>query len=134
MRIERFEDIHAWQEARELTKMVYGWITDGKFGKDYGLRDQIQRASVSIMANISEGFDSGSKIEFIRFMTYARRSASETQSHLYTAWDQKYLTSEEFQQTYAQAVSTKNLIGGFIRYLAGKKSLLEHRRTEAREN
>ena len=77
MKIKRFEDIHSWIDARELTKRIYDITSSGHFCKDFGLIDQIRRASVSIMANISEGFDSQSNEEFIRFLIYARRSCSE---------------------------------------------------------
>jgi four helix bundle protein len=133
MPIEKFEEIKAWQEARTLTKQIYKYSIKEGFRKDFGLKDQIQRASTSIMANISEGFDSQSKKEFIHFLTYARRSTSEVQSHLYVAFDQTYITRDEFDACYTQAVRTKNLIGGFIRYLDGKKYGLEPGSTEAPE-
>ena len=81
--IERFEDIEAWQAARELTQRVYAITKDGPLSKDYGLRNQIQTAGTSVMANIAEGFDGGSNREFIKFLGYALRSATEVQSHLY---------------------------------------------------
>lgn len=117
MKIEKFEDIKAWQEARRLVKSIYLLANHGTFQKHFGLRDQIQRDSVSIMANIAEGFDSKSKLEFIHFLTFARRSASEVQSHLYVALDQNYITTQQLEQSYAKATEVKNLIGGFIRYL-----------------
>jgi four helix bundle protein len=122
VKIERFEDIKAWQEARILVKMVYGATSNGSFNKDYRLRDQIQASAVSSMSNIAEGFDSQSDAEFIRFLSYARRSASETQSHLYVAVDCDYLTQEKFDEVYQKAVLVKNIIGGFIRYLKKKTS------------
>ncbi|MEA3239935.1 MAG: four helix bundle protein [Candidatus Bipolaricaulota bacterium] len=93
MKIERFGNIEAWKATRELTKSVYKLTSDGQFNKDYGLRDQIQRASVSIMANISEGFDSQTNKAFIQFLGYALRSATEVQSHPCVALDQRYITS-----------------------------------------
>ena len=119
MRIERFEDIQSWQKARELTRIVYKVSGQGAFARDFGLRDQIRRAAVSVMANIVEGFDAGSDAEFIRFLRYARRSASEVQSHLYIALDQDYLGQPQFNEMYETAAETKRLIGGFIRYLEG---------------
>src|SRR5262245_39022837 len=109
--IKRFEDIVAWQEARRLTKNVYNTTSRGEFARDYGLRDQIQRASVSTMSNIAEGFDCDSKTEFARFLGIARRSAVEVQSLLYVALD--YLNDETFEEHYEQARKTKALIGGF---------------------
>ena len=81
------------------------------------MRDQIQRAAVSVMANIAEGFDAATDREFIRFLTYARRSASEVQSHIYIALDQKYVSPAKFREIYDTAAEAKRLIGGFIRYL-----------------
>jgi four helix bundle protein len=116
--IKRFEDIIAWQEARKLTKNVYAMTSRGAFARDFGMRDQIQRASVSSMSNIAEGFDCESKIEFGRFLGIARRSSVEVQSLLYVALDVGYIATQEFEQHYEQARKTKALIGGF------KKSLI----------
>lgn len=117
MKIERFEEIEGWQIARELTQLVYKVTTKGEFAKDYGLKDQIQRASGSVMHNIAEGFDGGSNSEFIKFLRYSQRSASEVQSELYVALDQRYLSQEKFQELYALAAHAKAKIGGFIAYL-----------------
>ena len=121
MKIERFEDIQGWQEARKLTKKIYELTNKFPFKRDFRLCGQIQEASVSIMANISEGFDRQSKKEFIKFLYYASGSASEVQSHLYVAVDQKYISDEDFTETYNQVKKTKSLINGFIAYLKGKK-------------
>ena len=121
MKIERFEDIQGWQEARTLTKKIYELTNKSPFKRDRGLCNQIQKASVSIMANIAEGFDRQSKREFIKFLYYASGSASEVQSHLYVALDQNYITEEVFEGTYKQAQKTKSLVNGFIKYLKGKK-------------
>ena len=119
MRIQRFEDIEAWKAARKLTRQVYSMSTRELFAKDFGLAGQMQRATVSVMSNIAEGFDSGSKLEFIRFLGYARRSASEVQSHLDVALDQEYIDQQEFSSVYEQAASTRKLISAFVRYLRG---------------
>jgi len=116
-KIERFEDIEAWQKARELTKAIYSTTNDGKFSRDFGLRDQIRRASVSTMSNIAEGFGRGGNKEFIQFLSIAKGSVSEVQAQLYIAADAGYLTKDQFQQLYSLAESTGKLIGGFIRYL-----------------
>src|SRR4030043_183148 len=113
MKIERFEDIQGWQEARKLTKKIYELTNGTAFKKDMRLCGQIQEASVSIMANIAEGFDRQSKREFIRFLYYASGSASEVQSHLYVALDQEYISEDNFRETYSQARKTKSLINGF---------------------
>jgi four helix bundle protein len=96
---------------------LYNVTEQGAFRKDFGLREQLQRASVSIMANIAEGFDGGSNREFLKFLSYALRSATEVQSHLYVALDQRYLDQQAFQSLYNLSVEIKNLISGFIRYL-----------------
>lgn len=115
--IEKFEDIEAWQKACELTREIYRVTNRGTFAKDFGLRDQIRRASVSIMSNIAEGFGRGGNREFIQFLSMAKGSVSEVQAQLYVAVDAGYLTKDQFQQLYSLSQSTGNLIGGFIRYL-----------------
>lgn len=117
MRIDRFEDIEAWQLARELTRKVYDLTKKAGFDKDFGLRGQIQNAAGSSMHNIAEGFDSETNPEFIRFLRYAKRSCTEVQSELYVALDQKYINNEEFQDVYDHAGRTRAAIRGFIKYL-----------------
>ncbi|GAG27398.1 unnamed protein product [marine sediment metagenome] len=129
MKIERFEDIEGWQEARVLARMVYGVSRKGQFAKDFPLRRQIEDATASVMANIAEGFDAGSDAEFIRFLGYARRSASEVQSHLYIGLDRGYVTKEEFKAIYQKAVQVKKLINGFIRYLRKSQTKTTRPRT-----
>ncbi len=121
MKIERFEDIRAWQEARVLANMVCDATDAGAFARDFGLRDQIRAAAGSVMHNIAEGFDAGSDAEFVNFLKYARRSASEVQSELYLALDRKYLTAEGFQPIYDKATEVKKLINAFIGYLRRNK-------------
>ncbi len=115
--INRFEDVKAWQRARELAQQVYSVSSKGAFRRDFGLKDQIRRAAGSVMHNIAEGFDSGSDKEFIRFLVYARRSATEVQSQLYLALDQTYITESEFKHLTHLAEECKKTINGFIRYL-----------------
>lgn len=117
MKIERFEDIEAWQAGRKLTREVYAVAKTGLFAKDFGLGDQITRASGSVMHNIAEGFDGGSNAEFIKFLRYAQRSASEVQSQLYVAFDQNYISEMQFDNLYDQANCARSKIGGFIAYL-----------------
>ncbi len=117
MKIERFEDIHAWQKARELVSTIYDISADGEFGREFALRNQIRNASISIMANIAEGFDRGTNKEFIQFLTIARASCSEVKSHLYVVLDRGYVNQDEFHTLYGQATSITSLIDGFIRYL-----------------
>jgi four helix bundle protein len=110
--IKKFEELIAWQEARKLVKMIYETTRDGSLAKDFGLRDQIQRAAVSVMANIAEGFDCESKIEFARFLVIARRSAAEVQSLLYAAQDIGHIDAKTFSGLYDQTNKTKAIIGG----------------------
>ena len=117
MKIERFEDIEAWQLARELARKVYCLTKKLRFAKDYGLKGQIQDAAGSSMHNIAEGFDSETNAEFIRFLRYAKRSCTEVQSELYLAADEKYISSDEFKDVYEQAGQTRAAVRGFINYL-----------------
>jgi len=110
--IKKFEDIIAWQQARKLVANIYKLTGIGALAKDYGLRDQLQRAAVSAMTNIAEGFDCESKIEFARFLGIARRSVVEVESLLYAALDVGYISEEVFRAEYQQAEKTKALIGG----------------------
>ncbi|MEO5859311.1 MAG: four helix bundle protein [Pyrinomonadaceae bacterium] len=96
----KFEDILAWQKARKVTRSVYRLTTEGSFSKDFELRSQIRRASVSIMANIAEGFGRRSDKEFANFTNIAHGSATETQSHLYVALDLGYLSQDDFNLLY----------------------------------
>ena len=117
MRIERFEDIEAWQLARELARKVYELTKKDEFARDFGLRSQIQDAAGPSMHNIAEGFDSETNPEFVRFLRYAKRSCTEVQSELYLALDQQYITTNEFQNVYDHAGRTRAAIHGFIKYL-----------------
>lgn len=122
MKITCFEDIESWQMARELTRQVYNVAKSQKFSKDYGLKDQICRASVSVMSNIAEGFNSGSRAEFARFLAYAQRSCSEVQSQLYVALDQNYIIIKSFDEIYMLASNASSKIGAFIKYLKQQKT------------
>jgi four helix bundle protein len=126
MKIERFEDIEAWQLARELTRKVYRLTKKPGFAKDYGLIKQIQNAAGSSMHNIAEGFDSETNAEFIRFLRYAKRSCSEVQSELYVALDEAYISPDEFKEGYEQARRTRAAIRGFITYLKTYESRKTH--------
>jgi len=117
--IERFEDIVAWQKARVLTKEIYACTKVGGFAKDYGLKDQIQRASVSSMGNIAEGFERGGDKEFVQFLSTSKGSCGEVKSHLYVALDQGYIGPVNFDQLYAKADEVGRLIFGFMGYLRG---------------
>jgi len=115
--IQNFEDLKAWQKARELAGYVYTLTRKQKFSHDFGLCNQIQRAAGSTMHNIAEGFESGYDPEFVRFLKMARRSAGEVQSELYLALDAEFIATEELKKAYDLAVETKKLINGMISYL-----------------
>jgi four helix bundle protein len=116
-KIERFEDIVAWQKARALTKEIYASTRGGLFVKDYGLKDQIQRASVSTMSNIAEGFERGGDREFMQFLSNSKGSCGEVKSHLYVALDQSYISAAGFDELYGKADEVSRLVGGFMAYL-----------------
>jgi four helix bundle protein len=112
-----FVEIEAWQKARELTGLVYVATRSAGFSKDFALRDQVRRASISIMANIAEGFGRSGSVEFIQFLAVAKGSACEVISHVYVALDQGYVSQEEFDRLNSLAEKTVDLIGGLMRYL-----------------
>ncbi|BBO68404.1 four helix bundle protein [Desulfosarcina alkanivorans] len=111
-RVEKFEDLIAWQKARELTKQIYLCTAEGAFAKDFGLRDQIRRASVSVMSNIAEGFERGSRAEFHHFLVIAKGSCAEVRSQLYIAKDVDYLSDSECKKLMDLATEVSRIIGG----------------------
>ena len=118
MKINRFEDIDAWKEARQLVSSVYRAINQSsRFNKDSRLTNQIQGAAVSVMSNIAEGFSRKGNKEFIQFLFISKSSAAEVQSQLYVALDQQYITRETFDKIYSQAEKVSKLNSGFIKYL-----------------
>ena len=114
---KRFEDIVAWQKARSITQRVYLLSNRGDFAKDFSLRDQMKRASVSIMANIAEGHGRRTNTEFANFLNIARGSAVELQSHLYVALDLTYITEDEFRDVYAQLDEVSKMTISLSQYL-----------------
>lgn len=116
--ITRFEEIEAWKKARELTRAIYLLTTEGAFARDFGLRDQIRRAAVSVMSNIAEGFERDGNKEFRQFLSLAKGSLGEVQSQLYVALDVQYIVQAQFETTMGLAADTGRLIGGMLRYLA----------------
>ena len=118
---KRFEDILAWQKARTVNKLVYSVTRTGEFAKDFGLRDQIRRSSVSIMANIAEGFARRSDKDFANFLNISRSSVAEVQSHLYVALDQEYIDSADFETIYSKLEETSRMIFALAKHLARKK-------------
>jgi four helix bundle protein len=115
--ISRFEDIKSWAMARELTKSIYALTNRGAFAKDFGLKDQIRRAAVSIMSNIAEGYERDGNGEFVHFLSIAKGSSGEVRSQLYVAFDQNYVSEEEFNGLYDLATRTSMTLSGFISYL-----------------
>lgn len=115
--IKRFEDIRAWQLAKDFAKQVYSFTAEGRFSRDFVLRDQIRGAAGSIMHNIAEGFESGSDKEFIRFLRYSLRSASEVQSQAYLAFELDYISKPAFDDLSKGLTEIKRNLHGFIAYL-----------------
>jgi four helix bundle protein len=114
---KRFEEIEVWRSARDLTKQVYALTNQTAFTRDRSLRDQIRRASVSIMANIAEGFCRGGNKEFVQFLAIAKGSVAESQCHLYVALDQGYITQEQFRDTYHKLDRIAAALHSFMVYL-----------------
>ena len=116
-KIEKFEEIRAWQSAREVVNRIYEISQSETFKRDYSLGDQIKRASSSIMSNVAEGFSRQSTKEFIQFLFIAKGSAVEVQSQLYIVLDQGYILEKEFKEIYDKAEETAKLLSKFITYL-----------------
>jgi four helix bundle protein len=116
-KVKKFEEIKSFQKARELTKEIYQATLSGQFSKDFGLRDQMRRAAVSILSNIAEGFERGGDKEFIQFLSIAKGSAGELRAQLYVAFDQNYITNERFDVLTLEVAEISQLIAGFIKYL-----------------
>lgn len=117
--VERFEDLHAWQGAREIVSIIYGMTSRSSFSRDFALRDQIRRAAISISSNIAEGFSRRSNKEFIQFLFIAKGSISEVQSQLYLALDQGYISQEPFLETYDKLETVAKQLSRLATYLKG---------------
>lgn len=118
MKIQRFEEIKAWQEARILVKDIYQSVRfNEKFRDDYRFREQITSAAVSIMSNIAEGFSRRSNKEFVQFLFVAKASCAEVQSQPYVALDQTYISENKFKELYAKSDKIAKILSGFITYL-----------------
>ncbi len=124
-KIEKFEDIIAWQKALELSNLIYDLTNKEKFSKDYGLKDQIRRAAVSIVSNISEGFERDSNNQFIYFLLVAKGSAGELRAQIYIAKNQNYISQEELELLNNKVIEVSKTIGGFINYLKSQKNKLQ---------
>ncbi len=121
MLIKDFKELNAWKQALALSQAVYSCTQAKVFARDIGLRNQIQRAAVSAFSNIAEGFERGSRQEFVRFLTIAKASAAEVETQIIFAFHQNYLPQEDFRRITALAISTKKLIAGLIRHLKAKE-------------
>lgn len=115
--VKQFEDLQVWQDARALVKDIYTASHQRDFYRDLGLREQIRRATVSSMSNIAEGFERGTRKEFIQFLNIAKGSVGEARSQLYIALDQEYLAEARFTELKEQAVTLSRRIASFIAYL-----------------
>src|SRR5713226_9717811 len=111
-KIERFEDFIAWQQARSLTARIYKATGEGNFARDFGLKDQIRRAAVSIMSNIAEGFERGRPSEFHQFLSVAKGSCAELRAQLYVALDAGYMSVQTFEALMTQATEVGQVLGG----------------------
>lgn len=121
MKFKRFEEMKVWQEARQLTNNIYRLTSNANFKKNFGLKDQTQRSSVSVMSNIAEGYERGTNKEFIHFLNYAKGSVGELRSQLYIALDLEYIAQTEFEINYNMSVSISTQLANFIKYLRKTK-------------
>ena len=115
--ITKFEDLEIWQEARILSKEIFICIDNGNFKKDFKLIQQINASSGSIADNIAEGFERGSRLEFINFLTISKGSLGEVKSQLYRALDRNYFSQQLFDEFYKKADMLTKRITSFINYL-----------------
>jgi four helix bundle protein len=122
-RVERFEDLIAWQKARALTAEIYRVTSQKGFGRDFGLRDQIRRAAVSTMSNVAEGFERNRPAEFHQFLSVAKASCGEVRSQLYVALDAGYLDPSAFEALRTQAEEVSWITGG-LRTSVGRSRVL----------
>ena len=116
---KKFEEIECWKKARELTRRIYEVSGKGNFAKDFGLKDQIRRAAVSIMSNIAEGHDRSGRGEFVQFLANAKGSAAEVRCQLYVAFDQDYINEKEFETLTDLAIEISRMLAGLMNYLSG---------------
>jgi four helix bundle protein len=118
-----FEEINAWQKARDITRRVYQISSEGQLARDFGLRDQMRRACISIMSNIAEGYERSGTKEFVHFLSIAKGSVGEVRSQLYVALDQEYISQAIFEQLTAEAMEISRMLSGLMKYLrkAGMK-------------
>ena len=114
---KKFEEIECWKKARELTREVYEITNKPAFSRDFGLKDQIRRAAVSVMSNIAEGYDRSGTAEFVHFLATAKGSAAEVRCQLYVAADQGYIDDAHFVELNSLALETARMLSGLMKYL-----------------
>jgi four helix bundle protein len=119
-KIEKFEDLECWQDARALVNLVYAISQDGQFAKDFDLKSQFRRASISVMNNIAEGFGRYSNKEFIRFLEIATASSTEVKSMIYILNDLKYINEEQTKALFEQEDKTRRKALALLKYLKNK--------------
>jgi four helix bundle protein len=117
MAVKNFEELEIWKEARRLTQVIYQLTKTDKFSRDFSLRDQIRRATVSIMSNIAEGFERGGNQEFLQFLYVAKSSCGEVRSQLYVGLDQGYIISSDAEKSIVAFRRLSGMIGNMISYL-----------------
>lgn len=115
--IQKFEDLKVWQKAREVNLEIYKLSNKGTFSKDFGLRDQIRRASVSILSNVAEGFERNGNKEFNQFLSIAKASAAEVRAQLYVAKDLEYISNDEFTEVVNGLIEVSKMLSGLMSYL-----------------
>jgi len=126
MKIEKFEDLPIWKLALSITKEIYNITSQTKFSRDYCLRDQIRKATISISSNIVEGFEKSNNNEFIRFLKIAKGSVGETRNQLYIALNVSYISKEEFNRINLKLISLASQIAGLTNYLIKNKSVIRN--------
>jgi four helix bundle protein len=115
--ISSFEEIESWKKARQFASEIYRITGSGPFARDFGLRDQIRRAAVSIVSNIAEGFERGGDNEFLQFLSLSKGSCGEVRAQLYLALDQGYISQSDFEMLSQAAIEISQLISGLMKYL-----------------
>jgi four helix bundle protein len=123
-KVKRFEDLVAWQKARELTRLVYSISGNSRFAQDWGLRDQIRRASVSVLSNVAEGFDRAGQAEFRQFLVIAKGSCAEVRAQAYVALDVGYVSKDQFEAIYTLAEETGRIINGLRASIARSNEMV----------
>ena len=121
--VQRFEDLTVWLEAKSLVKAIYLLTGKGAAGRDFGFRDQLRRAAVSVMSNIAEGFERGTNKEFVQYLFIAKGSAGEVRSLLWVALEVGYLPASDFKILSESSLSLSRRLSSFIKYLQGRKAV-----------